>query len=210
MPNKLMLLFLAANFLFITSGGLILAFALVSEREKRAPPTITNVAQRILLGQCPLTSAIVNSILMFITFLISLLAVLLPNNRGWLRAHGWLVVSCACFTLGLGLSIWFGTLQTRRALGETWAKETSVTQSLLQQRFNCCGYTNSTTPPFVQDETCNDSVIAAQKGGCITPFSDFANSYLDLIFTTAFGIVGELLPCTSIGGEQTSDLFGDV
>ncbi len=62
-----MLVFLAANFLFVASGGLILAFALVSEREKRALPTITNVAQRILLGQCPLTSAIVNSILMFIT-----------------------------------------------------------------------------------------------------------------------------------------------
>jgi hypothetical protein len=26
--------------------------------------------------------------------------------------------------------------------------------------------------------------------GCVGPFSSFANSYLDLIFTAAFGIVG--------------------
>jgi hypothetical protein len=26
--------------------------------------------------------------------------------------------------------------------------------------------------------------------GCVIPFSSFANSYLDLIFTAAFGIVG--------------------
>jgi hypothetical protein len=42
----------------------------------------------------------------------------------------------------------------------------------------------------VQDGTCLNSLVAAQKGGCIGPFSSFANKYLDLIFTVAFGIVG--------------------
>jgi hypothetical protein len=40
------------------------------------------------------------------------------------------------------------------------------------------------------DNTCINSLVAAQKGGCIAKFSSFANSYLDLIFTAAFGIVG--------------------
>lgn len=57
-------------------------------------------------------------------------------------------------------------------------------------QFNCCGYFNSTSPPFVQDSTCINSLVAAQKGGCIGQFSSFANRYLDLIFTAAFGIVG--------------------
>lgn len=40
------------------------------------------------------------------------------------------------------------------------------------------------------DSTCLSSLVAAQKGGCIAPFSTFANTYLDQIFTAAFGIVG--------------------
>ena len=57
-------------------------------------------------------------------------------------------------------------------------------------QFDCCGYVNATTPPFVQDQTCTNSLVAAQKGGCIAPFSSFTNKYLDQIFTAAFGIVG--------------------
>ena len=49
---------------------------------------------------------------------------------------------------------------------------------------------NATSPPFQVDTTCLNNLVAAQKGGCIVPFSSFANSYLDLIFTAAFGIVG--------------------
>ena len=42
----------------------------------------------------------------------------------------------------------------------------------------------------MQDSTCLNSLVAAQKGGCIGKFSTFANTYLDQIFTAAFGIVG--------------------
>ena len=57
-------------------------------------------------------------------------------------------------------------------------------------QFDCCGYVNATTPPFVQDSTCLNTLVAAQKGGCIGKFSSYANRYLDQIFTAAFGIVG--------------------
>jgi hypothetical protein len=43
---------------------------------------------------------------------------------------------------------------------------------------------------FIQDSTCTNSLVAAQKPGCISAFSSFANGYMDLIFTAAFGIVG--------------------
>jgi hypothetical protein len=46
------------------------------------------------------------------------------------------------------------------------------------------------TPPFIIDSVCPDSFSASQKMGCVGPFSQFANTYLDLIFTAAFGIVG--------------------
>lgn len=80
-------------------------------------------------------------------------------------------------------------------------------QSLLQQRvsnnavwrtcfdniktqFNCCGFLSSTSPPFQQDAFCTSAVVAAQKPGCVGPFSTYANGFLDLVFTAMFGIVG--------------------
>ncbi|ORY12342.1 tetraspanin [Clohesyomyces aquaticus] len=190
MPSKLMLIYVGADILFAACGGLLLGFSLIAEQNMRATPTTENVAQSLLLDQCPLTAGVVNSIFVFVTFLLSLPAFFLPQNRGWLRIQGWLVVFCATFTLGLGLAIWVGTLTTRTNLSHIWAKEKPLTQSLLQQKFNCCGYWNSTSPPFVQDNVCVNSLVAAQKGGCIGKFAAFANSYLDMIFTAAFGIVG--------------------
>lgn len=190
MPTKLMMIFVGMDFLFAGCGGLLLGFSLMAEQSLRNAPTVDNVTQNVLLGQCPLTAGVVNAIFVFVTFLLSLPAMFLPTNRGWLRAQGWLVVICATFTLGLGVAIWVETLQTRQRLNVLWGRETPLIQSLLQQKFDCCGYTNSTTPPFVQDSTCLNPLVAAQKGGCIGKFSSFANKFLDQIFTAAFGIVG--------------------
>jgi len=49
---------------------------------------------------------------------------------------------------------------------------------------------SSTSPPFVTDSTCPNSATAAATQACVGPFALFANIYLDLIFTAAFGIVG--------------------
>ena len=40
------------------------------------------------------------------------------------------------------------------------------------------------------DSTCPNALQAAAQVGCVTSFASFANNYLDLIFTGAFGIVG--------------------
>jgi hypothetical protein len=46
------------------------------------------------------------------------------------------------------------------------------------------------SPPFVVDSTCSTTQVASAKIGCVGPFASFANGYLDLVFTAAFGIVG--------------------
>jgi hypothetical protein len=46
------------------------------------------------------------------------------------------------------------------------------------------------SPPFVVNSACPDAKTASAMIGCVGPFSSFANTYLDLIFTAAFGIVG--------------------
>jgi hypothetical protein len=58
------------------------------------------------------------------------------------------------------------------------------------QQLKCCGYANSTSPPFVVDSQCPSAVEAATQIGCVGPFSTYANNFLDPIFTGAFGIVG--------------------
>jgi len=98
-----------------------------------------------------------------------------------------MIVLSAHITLLLGISIWFSTLQTRANLGTTFAQQPPRSQSLIQQRFQCCGYLNN---PFTPDSVCTSAFVAAQKVNCVGPFSNFANGFLDLIFTALFGLVG--------------------
>jgi len=185
-----MLIYLVANFLFLGCGGILIAFSLLSEQHENSNLTANNIASNLLLSQCPLTAGVVNAIFVFATFVASLPALALPMNRSWLKIQGWSVVLCSFFTLILGLVIWFDTLQTQKNLGIVWMKQSMQVQSLMQQRFHCCGYLNSMSPPFVVDATCPDATTASTLTGCAGPFASYANQFLDLIFTAAFGIVG--------------------
>lgn len=55
MPSKLMLVFVGVDVLFAMCGGLLMGFSLTAEASMRAQPTVGNVAQNLLLSQCPLT-----------------------------------------------------------------------------------------------------------------------------------------------------------
>jgi hypothetical protein len=78
-------------------------------------------------------AAITNAVFIFVTFLFSIPAMIVPMNRGWLKLHGYMVVVCAVFTLVLGLNTWFNTLKTRSNLAPIWAAQSTTSQSLLQQ-----------------------------------------------------------------------------
>jgi protein-S-isoprenylcysteine O-methyltransferase Ste14 len=75
----------------------------------------------------------VNAIFIFVTFLFSIPAIVMPMTRGWVKLYGMMVVFCAIFTLVLGLDIWFGTLKTRTNLGNVWTTQPPSTRSLVQQ-----------------------------------------------------------------------------
>jgi hypothetical protein len=80
-----------------------------------------------------MAAATVNAVFIFVTFLFSIPGMIMPMTRGWLKLHGYMVVVCALFTLVLGLSIWFETLETRSNLMTVWSAQPASTQSLLQQ-----------------------------------------------------------------------------
>jgi len=190
MANKVLLVFLAFEFLFAACGGLILAVALMTRASQSSPKTVSFVAQNLLLDHTPMMAAGINALLIFAAFLLSVPAMVFPKHRTFLRIHGYAVVSCALYTTIIGLFIWFDTLKTKSNLAVLWAEQTPHVQSLLQQRFQCCGYASATSPPFVLDNTCTNTLVADSLGGCVGPFSTFANNFLDLPFTAAFGIAG--------------------
>lgn len=58
MANKILLVFIALNFLFAACGGLLLAVVLTTRASTQAAPTISNVAQNLLLDHCPMIGKI--------------------------------------------------------------------------------------------------------------------------------------------------------
>ena len=130
----------------------------------------------------------VNSFIMFAAFLISIPAFFMKSNRLLLSIHAWLVVATALLSLVIGLDIWYSTLQTKTNLISEWNAQTSFVQSMLQFKFQCCGY--DSTVPFVKDTTCTSNAVAAQLGSCVAPLSTFANHFLAIVFTIFFGFAG--------------------
>ncbi|OBT85809.1 hypothetical protein VE02_06032 [Pseudogymnoascus sp. 03VT05] len=190
MANRVLLAFLAFDMLFLLSAALLIAFPMIMKDRMNRAPTQETVAENLLLEQCPLTAAMVNAIIMFVTFLATIPALLMPTSRMWLKLHGYLVFICAMVSMVIGLVLWFDTLKTRSNLSTVWAAQPQEVQSLLQQKLKCCGYLSSSSPPFFQDSVCTNPLVAAQLSGCVGPFSTLANNFLDLIFTAVFGVVG--------------------
>lgn len=78
--------------------------------------------------------ALVNAIIVFATFTLTLPSMIMRESRLWLQLQGWMVIVSGVFTLVLGLVIWVETLRTRAELNTVWGQQTTAVQSLLQQR----------------------------------------------------------------------------
>jgi len=182
--------YVVSDFVFLATGVMLITVACIWRKEMASPPTEESVGRLILLQGCPLIAVIANGGLVVFTFVVSLPAFALPTSRTWLKIHSWGVVMCLLFTLVLGLNEWIQTLTTRANLQVVWGKQSRDTQSMLQQKFDCCGYVNSTTPLYVPDAVCTNDIVAASKEGCVTAFSSYGEKWLNYLFTAAFGVVG--------------------
>jgi len=187
MANKILLVFVGIDVVFLLCAGLHLLIPLYTREMIKNNTNVNNIASNLLLDNCPLTVSEVNSVLMFITFLLSVPAFFMKSNRAFLKFHVAGVIAAAVLTLVIGLEIWFSTLAIHKNLAPIWARQPAATQSLLQQHFQCCGYSNPAL--FVKDSTCTSAAVAARLGPCETPFGTFANRFLDIVFTTFFGFV---------------------
>ncbi|KIX09981.1 uncharacterized protein Z518_01062 [Rhinocladiella mackenziei CBS 650.93] len=187
MANKILLVFIGFDILFLLCAGLHLFLPLYTEASIKNNTNVSNIAQNLLLDHCPLTASEANSVIMFITFLLSVPAFFMKSNRTYLKLHACGVILAALLTLGIGLAIWFSTLETHKNLAPIWNKQTPQIQTMLQAKFQCCGYDNPAL--FVRDQTCTSAATAARLGPCMTPFGTYANQFLDVVFTALFGVV---------------------
>lgn len=189
--KKILTVFIVFNVLFLCCGGLLISVSILSRSSSSKPPTIRWVAENILLGTTPLTAYIVDSLIIFTSVALAIPAFFSASSKlgkYMLTAHAYLALIAIVYTLGLGLRIWFSTLQSKAGLAPVWNAQIPSTQTLLQKKFNCCGYQDSAI--FLKDATCSSVVRAAELGPCEGPFSQFADQFLDIVFTAFFGIAG--------------------
>lgn len=187
MVNKILLIFVGLDILFLGCAALHLLIPILTRASIGRTPTLSNVASDLLLNHCPLTESMVNAFVMFATFCLSVPALFLQRNRIFLQLHAAGVVAAALLTLAIGLEIWYSTLETHVNFAPIWNAQKPFVQSLLQFKFQCCGYNNPAL--FVEDATCPNAAVAARLGPCGVPFGVFANQFLDVVFTTFFGFV---------------------
>ena len=53
--DNIFLTYVAADILFVVSGGLLIIFALTTEAEMAKTPTVNTIARNLLFQQCPLS-----------------------------------------------------------------------------------------------------------------------------------------------------------
>lgn len=187
MARKTLIVFIGFDLIFLLCAGLHLFIPLFTRANMKKEPSLESIANNLLLDECPLTASMVNAGIMIVAFLISVPAIFKRQNLILLQTQAWLIVGCAIFTLGIGLKIWFSTLETRNNFEPMWNRQGTFVQSILQFKFKCCGYRDG--GPFIPDGTCPNAADAVRHGGCMGPFSAFANKFLDVVFTTFFGFV---------------------
>ncbi|KAK3330997.1 hypothetical protein B0H66DRAFT_84651 [Apodospora peruviana] len=188
--NKVLLSYVAIDGLFLLMGVFMLAFSVIVQNIQFEVPTDGKQAARNLLYQrFPLTAGIANSVIVFVTFLVTIPGIITPA-RIWLKLGGYMATVCALWSLILGLYLWILTLKTKEDFAPIFVAQPAAVKGLMQTSFNCCGYFNSSAPAFVTDAICPSPAAAALMRGCATPITAFANVFIDDIFTAVFGMVG--------------------
>lgn len=132
MVNKVLAAYVAADFLFVATGAIMVGFSVIVQNTMfDAPLDGGQAARNLLYQQFPLTAGIVNGVFIFATFAITLPAIAMPT-RGWLKFGGYMATICSFFSVILGLYLWIITLRTKESLAPVWSAQSPHVQDLMQ------------------------------------------------------------------------------
>ena len=132
MVNRVFLVTVLADALFVASGGIELGFSLIVGSQLGDAPTDGVGATRSLLYQrFPLTVGVINAGCILATFLVTLVGFLTPG-RGWLKISGYLVMLCGLFTMCIGVFLWVMTLRLKENFASVYTAQDASVQELIQ------------------------------------------------------------------------------
>lgn len=132
MPNGVFLAALAADVVFLATGGLELGFSLVVRDQLFNRPEDGQEAVRNLLAQgFPLTAGVVNAGFILAASVFTLIGLMSPM-RGWLKAGGYAVAFCGLFTLCVGVFLWVSTLKIKEAFYPVYVAQNPRVHELIQ------------------------------------------------------------------------------
>jgi len=200
--KRLSLTYALTNILFIASGAVTVAISIIWKADAINDPTVGPIEQHIIFLMTPTMFGLAAGIITLVAGLSSLPPLVMPSSRGWLHIHSWLCVFASLSLLVLGLKIWTLTLDEKNNISAAYASASTATIEALQERYNCCGFFNSTAPDFViSPNACPNEVIASARQGCVIPLQPYADLFLDRLFTTLFGFVG-IGTCAILAGAM--------
>lgn len=177
--RRLTLAFVLAVFFYELSGlAMLISTFVISHSVRQDAMNQSSVAMVSLsLQPIDLRGGIASGIIITLAVLLALPGIFVKSTR-FLKASAIMNVLSILSTLGFGLSIWFATLVERREYLGFWQKQSEASAAIIQDKFNCCGYLNSTTPAFTTSTACPNAAIALVKQGCYLPFTNYADLFL--------------------------------
>lgn len=175
--KKLSLAFTAATLFYALSGVVMLAGSLIFSKYITQSNVNAAAATALALKPIDLRFGIATSVLVFIAILFAIPGAI-TNSKKLLKLSSIFNIVSILGTLTLGLSVWFVTLIERAEFFVFWQRQSGQSSAAIQDRFNCCGYFNSTSPNFVVSVACPTASLAVSKQGCFLPFTTFADTLL--------------------------------
>lgn len=148
MANKILMVYAAADALFLIMGIILLGFSIVVQNTMTEGFTDGEQAARNLMyRKFPLNAAIGNAIMVIITFLTTVPALFMKTRR-LLVISGYMVTFCTIYTLVIGISLWILTLKTKDEFFNIWVSQPSQVQELWQTSVSDCRWRMRSEAPF--------------------------------------------------------------
>jgi len=186
--RKLMAVWVVLDFALLAAGVVTLALSIVW----KSPDLLRNM----VISNTDLTTGLVLSIALLVTWAISVGAVIQPVHvTVGLVVLNWVLIIDALVIVIIGTFIWFFTLQERANFHKIFAAMSPTTQIAIQDKLQCCGYFNSSDVINIGGSFCTNQTFANLNttASCVGPITSYADMTLNNMFTTVYGYMAIIL-----------------
>ncbi|BGP19386.1 hypothetical protein JCM10213v2_007475 [Rhodosporidiobolus nylandii] len=201
--GRLSLAWSILSFLLLSSAVVLVAVSQLWLHEwmVRGDKLGGDTLKMLVVGTMDLTAATALGVTLLGVLLLGVLGFVQGHRPGSLQrrearglvAFCWALVATMVATLVIASIIWFFTLRERDNFRKVWLQQDGATQVFLQDTLSCCGYFNAsasgllTQPSGFCASFAQPSTNATSVQGCVGPIVNFADYFLNNVFTTIYG-----------------------